>query len=168
MNTLYRSLLFSVVCGFFLVGCATVFSGTDQPMQVSTVNQTGKVLNNSVCEAALANGEDLYQGSTSQVLTPGNMTVPRSSKTIVISCLSSDKKYQGIAKVVSYYNSTNLWNMGLIFPYIIPAAVGWSLDGITGADFEYPHSVNVVMTPVGETAPVTYITKFTYGKGVIK
>lgn len=165
MNISLKALLGILMSGVSLIGCATVFSGTDQPIQVSTVNRaTGETLDNSVCKMTLANGEDLYSGSSSQLLTPGNMTVPRSSKTIVVNCLSSDKKYQGTANVISYYNSTNLWNIGLIFPYVVPAAVGWSLDGISGADFEYPHSVNVVMTPVGESAPVTYINKYSGNK----
>ena len=146
--------------GILLAGCATIFSSTDQPMQISTLNKnTGESLNNSVCRIALANGKDLYQESSSQLLTPGNMTIPRSSKTMVITCLSSDKKYQGSAYVASYYNTTNLWNIGLIFPYVIPAIVGWSVDGISGADFEYPHIINIMMIPVGESLPASYITK---------
>lgn len=122
-----------------LGGCATIFSGTDQPMQIVAKDKTGNNLNNVTCRVQTA------KENLAITMVPGTVIIPRATKDIIIDCISADQHYAGSTVVSSHYNSTNLWNIGLTIPYIIPGVVGWSVDGISGADMEYPKNVDVNM-----------------------
>ena len=118
-------------------GCATMFSGTTQPVQLNAT-MDGQQVTDSYC--TVQNGRGSWN-----VMAPDNVMVKRDGNPLSISCANRDKTLVGTTSVEPYYNTTNLWNIPLTLAWIIPGAVGWVWDGVDGTTNEYPHTVNVKM-----------------------
>jgi len=114
-----------------LGGCASIISGDLQPVSVVTVDETGTVVQGASC--MLTNDEGTWY-----VSTPGSATVGRSGEALTVICTKDGLK-AGSLTVESGVKAMAFGN--LLFGGIIGGAV----DAGTGAAFDYPTSMQVVM-----------------------
>ena len=132
-----KSIFGICISAVVLCGCASMFSGTTQPVQLNaTIN--GQQVTDSYC--TIQNGRGSWNA-----MAPDNVMVKRDANPLSISCMNQDKTLVGVTSVEPYYNTTNLWNIPLTFGFIITGVVGWVWDGVDGTTNEYPHTINVKM-----------------------
>lgn len=133
MTTLqrYAAVAAAMAFGCALSGCASIAEGSTQPIMVVTTPVSG-----ATC--TLSN----TQGKWS-VVTPGSVTVQKSTSVIKIVCMKD-----GWQNGVGYLSSRvpAMAQAGMMLPYvgILSAAV----DGSTGAGNEYPSSITISMKEV--------------------
>jgi len=114
-----------------LGGCASIISGDLQPISVVTIDETGTGVQGASC--MLTNDEGTWY-----VSTPGSATVGRSGEALTIICTKDGHK-TGSLTVESGVKAMAFGN--LLFGGIIGGAV----DAGTGAAFDYPTSMQVIM-----------------------
>jgi hypothetical protein len=123
----------AAVLGFALVlgGCASVTGTNSQKMSVETSTADGqKVLD---AECSLSNDKGTWQ-----IKTPGETTIVRSNKLINIKCVKPPLP-QGRVDVDSDTRSAMFGNI------LIGGIVGAVIDHSSGAAYEYPEIIQVVM-----------------------
>ena len=119
--------------GACLSGCATIVNGTTQSVSVTTVPGAG-----ARCE--LTNSEGKWF-----VTTPGSVVVHKTKTDLRISCTLDG--YQTADVVVpARFKATTAGNI------IAGGLIGIAVDAASGANYEYPASTTVTMTPVGASA----------------
>ncbi len=131
------NLITALIAGLAASGCATMFSGTTQNVQINTT-LNGQPLTGTSC--TVQNNRGSWMSNA-----PDNVMVKRDGNPLAINCTSKDNAYFGTATVEPYYNTTNLWNIGLTLAWIVPGVVGWVWDGVDGTTNEYPHTINITM-----------------------
>ena len=118
--------------GVALSGCASVIKGTYQPVAISSPPVDG-------ANCTFYNSEGTWSGTT-----PSVVRVHRTKNDLKIVCKKDG--YQEATKVVeSHFNGATAGNI------ILGGGVGIVVDAATGADYSYPESVEVPMTPVNVT-----------------
>ncbi|MGD0143743.1 MAG: hypothetical protein ABSC92_11330 [Rhizomicrobium sp.] len=80
--------------------------------------------------------------------SPGNAQVHKTKSDLNVSC-KKDGYQDGSAVIASHFNGATLGNI------LAGGVIGIGIDAATGADFNYPTSVTVPMTPLGASmAPI--------------
>lgn len=117
-----------------LGACASIATGTDQPINVATYPEAGA---NCVIESPT--------GEKWAVTTPGAVTVPKTKHDLTATC-TKGSEYAGQTVIAS---EVEPWVFGnLILGGLIGAGVDWA----TGAIHQYPDSLSITMSP-GAAAP---------------
>lgn len=137
-----------LVSGYILASalssCATMFSGTTQPVQLAATKTDGSPMLDAYC--TLSNS----RGSWS-AMAPDTVTIRRDNEPISVKCIGSNGNYVGTGSFTPYYNTTNLWNIPLTIAFIIPGIAGWVTDGVSGTTNEYASTLNIKMLSVSNT-----------------
>ncbi len=118
-------------------GCASIVSGTSQPVSVETRASSGSALNGANCK--LTNNKGTWF-----VTTPGSATVSRSYEALNVRC-----EKDGSEPGQSVVNSST---KGMAFGNILfGGPIGAGVDMASGAAYDYPNLITVMM---GTTATV--------------
>lgn len=122
--------------GFFIGGCASMFSGQSQPVKVTAIS---KAPLESDIKCHMQNGRGSWITSLNE-----STFIMRDNKPLQISCYNREQELVGQTSIEPYYNKTNLWNIPLT---LIPAAgiAGWVYDGTNGTANEYPGAITINM-----------------------
>lgn len=124
-------------------GCASIVSGTNQSLSVTSKNK-GEAHSGAKC--TLINDKGTWY-----VTTPGSVTVRRSFNDLSVNC-AADAVEPGIAIVKS---STK----GMAFGNILfGGVIGVGVDAATGAAYDYPEIILVEMGQTAVQAPATSAT----------
>jgi len=126
----------------FLTGCASIVDGTNQPISVKTVSDSGD-LPGAACQ--LNNGKGAWF-----VQTPGSIVVHRAYSDLTVKCTKD-----GFAPATQTVTSaTKPMALG---DAIFGGVIGVGVDTADGAAFDYPTLITVIMhpasTPVAEASP---------------
>lgn len=114
-----------------LGGCASITSGTTQPVSVTAVCE-GAIIPAASCE--LVNDKGRWN-----ITTPGAAVIQKAYGDLVVVCRKSDT--QGTATFVSKPNSGAWGNI------IAGGLIGYAVDSSNGAGFNYPSELPVIMVP---------------------
>jgi hypothetical protein len=127
-------------------GCASIVSGTNQPITVETRTQ-GNLVSGATCKLVNDKG-------TWYVTTPGSVTVHRSLADLKLSC-EKDGNAPALANVKSSTKAMAFGNA------VFGGLIGVGVDVASGAAFDYPDlvqvemgGINTVMLPAPISAPV--------------
>jgi hypothetical protein len=120
-----------------LTGCASIVSGTNQALTVETRSDTG-ALSGASCK--LSNNKGSWY-----LTSPGSTTVNRSFEDLSISCDKTDYKTGSL----TVKSSTKAMALGNI---IFGGVIGAGVDVATGAAYDYPAVITVVMGANGIVA----------------
>ncbi|WP_194164341.1 hypothetical protein [Lacisediminimonas profundi] len=112
-------------------GCASIVNGSNQALSVESRNDKGEPVTAAICR--LENPKGIFY-----VTTPGTITVPRANDNLHVKC-EKDAQAPGIASVKS---STKPMVFGNI---LFGGPVGAVIDVTSGAAYEYPGLITVVM-----------------------
>ncbi len=112
-----------------LTGCASVTGSKLQPLSVQTI-QDGEEVSGVGC--TLTNDAGKWF-----VTTPGSVTVQKSTGDMAVNCVKGE--LQGNENLVSKSNGAVWGNI------ILGGGVGYIIDRNTGAGFDYPSGVTVVL-----------------------
>jgi hypothetical protein len=128
-------------------GCASIVTGQNQSLSVETRNSTSAVVG--------ANCKLTNDKGTWFVITPGSVSVHRSYGDLAVQC-----EKEGVEPGILTAKSTT---KGMAFGNIIfGGLIGAGVDAATGAAYDYPSMITVVMgkkihleppTPEAEVAP---------------
>lgn len=131
-----------------LTGCASVTGSKLQPLSVQTI-QDGKEVSGVGC--TLTNDAGKWF-----VTTPGSVTVQKSTGDMAVDCTKDDLK--GRENLVSKSNGAVWGNI------ILGGGIGYIVDRNTGAGFDYPNTVTVILSRMAAavglvTAPVSDVVQ---------
>ena len=132
MKSIFKLALISA-CALSFAGCASVTSGTDQQISVSTPGANG-------ANCSLTSPDGTYNVRS----TPGSVTVSKSKHDIAVLCKKSGYE-NGATTISSNFQALTLGNI------LIGGVIGIGIDAASGAMNKYPESVSVTMKK--ETAP---------------
>jgi hypothetical protein len=122
-----------------LAGCASIVSGTSQPLSVEARSPDGAAVAAASC--TLTNDKGKWF-----VSTPGSVTVHRSFEDLVVAC--TKEKFAGEPTPVK--SSTKGMTAGNI---LFGGLIGVGIDMSTGSAYDYPNLITVMMTPAPATVP---------------
>ena len=132
MNPTRFVLAFTGIVG--VGGCSTLTMGTSQEITVITPGA-----DHATCAVSDQSG-----GVLATITTPGVVRLPRSRKDVQLSC--QKELYQAAtATIRSKFASVSMVQM----------PVGYLVDGVSGAMWEYQSKVLVAMTPTSTSAPAS-------------
>jgi phosphoketolase len=114
--------------GAALSGCASIVEGTTQSIAVTTPSHDG-------AKCVLVNSEGTYY-----VTTPGNTRVHKTKHNLDVVCKMDGFK-DGHVVVESHFNGATVGNI------IAGGLIGVGVDAATGANFNYPDSIEVSLEP---------------------
>lgn len=118
-----------------LGACATIIEGTDQPVGIITTPPGA--------ECTLTRDSKVIAQVSP---TPGQVVVEKSKNDILIDC--KKEGYQPVRIVAkSSFNGTTFGNL------LLGGVVGVVVDASSGANQEYPESITIPLTPLGQPAP---------------
>ncbi|AMO97087.1 hypothetical protein CFter6_4496 [Collimonas fungivorans] len=127
----------AIVASSLLTGCASIVDGTSQVVTVEARNQ-GQLVKGASCKLQNAKG-------TFYVTAPGTVTIHRSRDDLVVQCDKENIK-PGLAKIKSSVKGMTYGNI------LLGGIVGAIVDQSSGAAFDYPAMVTVLMGENG--API--------------
>ncbi len=135
-----RALFISAVLvgSVLLTGCASIVNGNNQVVSVETANREGKVIG--------ANCELKNPKGTFFVTTPGTVTIRRAYDDLNIRCEKAGHE-PGLAAIKS---STKAMAFGNI---LFGGVVGAAVDAGSGAAYDYPSLITVMMGSVSVFQP---------------
>jgi len=119
-----------------VTGCASIVGEKLQPVSVQTIQDNKEVAG---VGCTLMNDAGKWF-----VTTPGSVTIHKSTGDLAVDC-SKDGNTAGHETVVSKSNGAVWGNI------IAGGGVGYIIDRNTGAGFDYPNSITVVLRKIGET-----------------
>lgn len=122
-----------------LTGCASVTGSKLQPLSVQTI-QDGKEVAGVGC--TLTNDAGKWF-----VTTPGSVTVQKSTGDMAVDC--TKEELRGHENLVSKSNGAVWGNI------ILGGGIGYIIDRNTGAGFDYPTNVTVVLSKVATALGLT-------------
>ncbi|MHB9116671.1 MAG: hypothetical protein ACYC2R_00145 [Burkholderiales bacterium] len=125
----------SVVSLLAMTGCASITGSKLQPVSVQTF-QDNKEVAGAGC--TLTNDAGKWF-----VTTPGSVTVQKSTGDMAVDCGKGDSAV-GHETVVSKSNTAVWGNI------IVGGGIGYIIDRNTGAGFDYPNSITVMLHKIGE------------------
>jgi hypothetical protein len=114
----------AILCALTLTSCATVTTGQNQSVSVSTGSETG-----ATCSLTNDSGK-WYVNST-----PGSVTIQRAYSDLTVSCTKGH--LTGLKTVKS---STKAMSFGNV---IAGGVIGAAVDVGTGSAYDYPNSIDV-------------------------
>lgn len=125
----------SMMCITLTTGCASIVSGTNQVMSIDArqKNSMQQVVGAN-CE--LNNGKGVYY-----VTTPGTVTVNRAYEPLSVKCEKENYK-PGIASVPSATKGMAFGNI------LFGGFIGAGVDMASGAAYDYPNSIRIIMGDV--------------------
>lgn len=126
--------LIAVVSVVALTGCASVTGSKLQPVSVQTI-QDSKEIAGAGC--TLTNDAGKWF-----VTTPGTVTIQKSTGDLAVDCKGSEST--GHETVVSKANGGVWGNI------ILGGGIGYIVDRNTGAGFDYPTNITVMLRKAGE------------------
>lgn len=112
-------------------GCASVTQGTTQAVSVTAVCE-GRIMLDASCEVANDKGRWVLK-------TPGSVVVQKAYGELVAVCRKDGAA--GTAKFVSKANDAAWGNV------LVGGLIGYAIDSSSGAGFNYPSELPVVLTP---------------------
>ena len=121
--------IFSIVMLLALTGCASITGSKLQPLSVQTI-QDGKEVAGVGC--TLTNDAGKWF-----VTTPGSVTVQKSTGDMAVDC--TKEELRGHENLVSKSNGAVWGNI------IAGGGIGYIVDRNTGAGFDYPNNVTVIL-----------------------
>lgn len=121
-----------------LTGCASIVSGSNQPVSVETVSNTGQQVAGASCKLVNDKG-------TWFVNTPGSTTVQRSYEPLSVQC----EKASFVHAITNVGSTTKGMTFGNI---LIGGIIGAGVDMSTGAAYDYPTLIRVRMVADGAEA----------------
>lgn len=124
------SLSMLLVASFGLGGCASIVNGQNQSLSVETRTESGVL---AAAQCKLSNNKGTWF-----VTTPGTATVHRSFEDLSVKC-EKDPYEPGMVSVKS---STKAMAFGNI---LFGGVIGAGVDMSTGAAYDYPALITVVM-----------------------
>lgn len=122
-----------------LAGCATVIDSHTQDLMVRTI-QDNREIGGAGC--VLTNNAGRWF-----VMTPGHVTVSKSAGNMFVDCKKGNVSV-GQERFASRPNTS-----ATIGNAVTTAGLGYLLDKRTGAGFEYPDTLTVLMQGTGRQAP---------------
>jgi len=132
MNPTRFVLAFTAIVG--VAGCSTITMGTSQEITVITPG-----VDDATCAVSDQSG-----GVLATITTPAVVRLPRSRRDVQLSC--QKERYQAAtATIRSKFASASMIQM----------PVGYLVDGVSGAMWEYQSKVLVAMTPTSASAPAS-------------
>lgn len=120
----------AIVASSLLTGCASIVDGTSQVVTVEARSQ-GQLVKGASCKLQNAKG-------TFYVTAPGTVTIHRSRDDLVVQCDKENIK-PGLAKIKSSVKGMTYGNI------LLGGIVGVIVDQSSGAAFDYPAMVTVLM-----------------------
>ena len=114
-----------------LGGCASVTGSQTQPVAVTTVCE-GRIVHDAACTLLNDKGQWALK-------TPGAVVIQKSYGDLAVTCRAGASS--GTASFVSKSNGGVWGNM------LLGGLIGYAVDSHSGAGFEYPTEVPVVMQP---------------------
>lgn len=120
-----------------LTGCASITGKQVQPLSVTTVFNNQEVAG---IGCTLSN-----DAGTWFLTSPGTATIHKSTADLVVDC--KREALVGTSQVESGAN-VNVWGN-----IIVGGLIGYVVDRQTGAGFDYPNTLTVMMRQVGDTSP---------------
>jgi hypothetical protein len=139
MATILRMGALAMLAG--LAGCATVIDSHTQDLMVRTI-QDNREIGGAGC--VLTNDAGRWF-----VMTPGHVTVTKSAGNMFVDCKKGNISV-GQERFASRANAT-----ATIGNAVTTAGLGYLLDKRTGAGFEYPDTLTVLMQGTGRQPPST-------------
>nr|WP_326528773.1 hypothetical protein [Rhodoferax sp.] len=133
-------LLAALATSTLFTGCASVTGTNMQPVSVQTIYES-KELAGIGC--TLTNDAGKWF-----VTTPGSVTVRKSTADMAVDC-QKDGGLVGKETVVSKSNGSVWGNI------ILGGGIGYIVDRNTGAGFDYPGTITVVLRKIGEAVGIT-------------
>jgi hypothetical protein len=124
-------LLSACVISSTLIGCASVTGTTGQSVSVETLSKSGVNVSGASCELSNSKGKFF-------VNTPGTVPIRRSNDDMNVVC-RKDGIEPGIAVVVSETKGMMFGNI------LLGGGIGALVDHNTGAAYEYPSLIQVMM-----------------------
>lgn len=124
-----------------LTGCASITGSKLQPVSVQTI-QDGKEVAGVGC--TLTNDAGKWF-----VTTPGSVTVQKSTAEMVVDCAKDELK--GRETLVSKSNGGVWGNI------LAGGPIGYVIDRNTGAGFDYPNSITVVLTRIANAIGISTV-----------
>jgi hypothetical protein len=121
-------------------GCASITGTTNQSVSVQTRETGGKEVTGAACE--LTNNKGKWF-----VITPGSVMVHRSNDDMQVLCNKADLE-PGRAAVVSETKGSMFGNI------IFGGGIGAVIDHSSGAAYEYPAFIQVLMGAFSKTEPL--------------
>jgi len=122
-----------------LGACSTVVNGKNQSVAFDTGAVTG-------ADCTATGGSDFAVNK--QFQTPADVKLPRSSKTIDITCNKTG--YQTASRSISgKVEGSTAGNL------VLGGPIGVGVDALTGAIYKYPDTVSIPMEALGTTPTVT-------------
>ena len=115
----------------FAAGCASITGGSSQNISLQTRDTAGKEVTGANCELTNSKGRWL-------VTTPGTTTITRSNDDMQVLCNKAGEQ-PGRAEVVSITKAAMFGNI------ILGGGVGAIVDHSSGAAYEYPSFLQLVM-----------------------
>ena len=126
-----------------VTGCASIAGEKLQPVSVKTVQNNVEVAG---VECTLMNDAGKWT-----VTTPGSVTVHKSTGDLAVDCNKGGDQ-AGHETLVSKSNGAVWGNL------LVGGGVGYIIDRNTGAGFDYPNSIVVVLHKIGEAVGLTSST----------
>jgi hypothetical protein len=123
-----------------MTGCASITGSKLQPVSVQTVHE-GKEVSGVGC--TLTNDAGKWF-----VTTPGTTTIQKSTGDLAVDC-KKDGGLTGQETVVSKANGSVWGNI------LAGGGIGYVVDRNTGAGFDYPNSITVMLKKIGEVVGLT-------------
>ncbi len=121
-----------------LSGCATLTESTQQTVMVQTIQDNREIVN---VGCVLTNNVGRWF-----VMAPGRVTIQKSAGQLWIDCR---KEGVGIGHDVAASRNTCMWGN-----VAISAGLGYYVDRNTGAGFDYPSTLTVLMRNTSDGAPL--------------
>ena len=126
-----RKLPFLFILSVLVSGCATIFSGSTQHLNVKVVDSAkNELLEGAVCNVIVSNGSE-----TPVTSNPGVVTVKR-GESVSVNCKKAGYKQLNMS-VGDSFNAVSIVNV-LFWP-------GFIVDGVSGAWKKYPSHYVVTM-----------------------
>ncbi|MDX2426298.1 MAG: hypothetical protein QNK15_08605 [Cycloclasticus sp.] len=123
-----------------MTGCASIVGEKLQPVSVQTT-QNNQALVGAGCTLKNDEGEWF-------VTTPGSVTIQKSTDDLIVNC-SKDGYIAGNETVVSKSNTAVWGNI------LIGGGIGYIVDRNTGAGFNYPNNITVMLRKIGDAVGLT-------------
>ena len=134
------SLVSALAISVLATGCASVSGSKMQPVTVQSVHENKEVVG---VGCTLTNDAGKWF-----VTTPGTVTVHKSTGDMAVDC-AKDGTLIGRDTAVSKANGSVWGNI------IVGGGIGYIIDRNTGAGFDYPNTITVVMRKIGEAVGLT-------------
>ncbi|HQT25555.1 MAG TPA: hypothetical protein PLK99_03030 [Burkholderiales bacterium] len=135
---MYR-MSFILIALLAVTGCASITESKLQPVSVQTV-EGGKEVAGAGC--TLTNDVGKWF-----VTTPGSVTIHKSTDDLSVDCTKQSEK--GHEKIVSKANGGVWGNI------LVGGGIGYVVDRNTGAGFDYPTNITVVLHNLSEAIGLT-------------